>query len=81
MMRYQIQLRGHLDTRWATVFEGFSFDHELTPAGEPITVMTGCVIDQSALYGVIAHLRNLGVELVSIQPEEDGEVENLASRE
>jgi hypothetical protein len=68
MTLYQIQLRGHLDTRWEVMFAGFSFEHQATLEGQPITLMTGQIIDQSALYGVIGRLRNLGVELISVQP-------------
>jgi hypothetical protein len=68
---YQIRLRGHLDRRWAVRFEGFTIEHEATADGQPITVMTGPVIDQSALYGIIGQLRNLGIELISVQPQEN----------
>ena len=68
MTLYQIIIRGHLDTRWETKFPGFSLSHEMTPEDQPITVMTGKVIDQSALYGTISRLRNLGAELISFQP-------------
>jgi hypothetical protein len=74
-MLYQIQLRGHLDARWEAMFAGFSINHQVTPAGQPITVITGQVADQSALYGLISRLRNLGVELISIQPQPDSDVE------
>ena len=75
---YQIRLRGHLDRRWAVRFEGFKIEHEATPDGQPITVMTGPVIDQSALYGIINRLRDLGIELISVQVQgstNDGEEE------
>ena len=71
MTQYQITLRGHLDTRWEAMFPGFSFKHEMTPEDQPITVMTGKVIDQAALYGTINRLRNLGAELISFQPKKD----------
>ncbi len=71
LQTYQIRLRGHLDQRWAVRFEAFKIEHELTPDGQPITVMTGPVIDQSALYGIISQLRDLGIELISVQPLEN----------
>ena len=52
-----------------------SYGMKVTPAGQPITVITGQVADQSALYGLISRLRNLGVELISIQPQPDSDVE------
>ena len=72
-MLYQIQVRGHLDARWEAMFAGFSINHQVTPAGQPITVITGQVADQSALYGLISRLRNLGVDLISIQPQPGGD--------
>jgi hypothetical protein len=74
-MLYQIQLRGHLDARWEAMFAGFSIDHQITPEGQPVTVITGQVADQSALYGLINGLRNLGVELISVQPQPGSDIE------
>jgi len=41
---------------------------------QPFSLMTGKVIDQSALYGVLARMRDLGVDLISLQPEPHSEV-------
>ena len=71
MTLYQIIIRGHMDTRWETMFPGFSFSHEMTHEDQPITMMTGKVIDQAALYGTISRLRNLGVEMISFQPQKN----------
>ncbi len=68
MTQYQIHIQGHLDQHWETVFSGFQIHHAYNPDGEPITVMRGDVIDQAALYGIINRLRNLGMELISAQP-------------
>ncbi|MBI9050680.1 MAG: hypothetical protein JEZ00_14760 [Anaerolineaceae bacterium] len=73
MTQYKIFLRGHLDTRWEKIFPGFSFDHSMSPEDQPITVMTGQVIDQSAMYGTINRLQNLGIELISFQPQKSDE--------
>ena len=73
MTQYHIKLRGHLDNRWETIFPGFGFNHEMTPENQPTTVMTGEVTDQAALYGIISRLRNLGVELISVQPQTNEE--------
>ena len=66
-MYYKISVKGHLDTRWQVRLDGFVMDHGFNEEGHPITVLTGDVIDQSALYGLISRLRNLGVELISVQ--------------
>ena len=69
-MRYEICVKGHLDSRWGTMFEGFTFTHTFMPDQQPITVMAGQIIDPAALYGILSRLRNLGVALVSVKPQE-----------
>jgi hypothetical protein len=58
---YEIRVAGHLSENWATRFEGLSIRHE--PEGE--TVLSG-MLDQSALHGVLVRIRNLGLNLISI---------------
>jgi hypothetical protein len=69
MARYQIQIRGHLDKRWEVNFPDYTIIHQFSQDGQPLTLMVGEASDQSALYGVISHLRNLGVELISVLPQ------------
>ena len=59
---YEIRLQGHLEPRWATWFDGMTLITE--PDGS--TTLRGPVVDQSALHGVLARLRDLGVPLVSL---------------
>jgi hypothetical protein len=59
---YEIRLQGHLEPRWATWFDGMTLTTE--PGGN--TTLRGPVVDQSALHGVLARLRDLGVPLVSL---------------
>jgi hypothetical protein len=61
-INYQIHLQGHLDKRWLRQFEGL--DITLIPDGE--TVISG-VMDQSELHGVLNRIRDLGLEIISIQ--------------
>ena len=63
MQRAEIRIEGHLDQTWADWLDGFTLDH--TELGE--TILTGEVIDQAALYGLIAKLRDLGVKLMSVK--------------
>jgi hypothetical protein len=58
---YEIRVGGHLSENWATRFEGLSMRHD--PEGE--TVLSGC-LDQAALHGVLVRIRNLGLNLISI---------------
>jgi hypothetical protein len=59
---YEIRLKGHLDTRWSTRFDGLSFTH----ASDGTTVIYGLVADQAALHGLLAQVRDLGLPLVSV---------------
>jgi hypothetical protein len=70
MTAYKICLQGHLDRRWETLFEGFTITHQVTPEKRPITVMSGEVADQAALFGLLSRFRDLGVALISFQPQE-----------
>jgi hypothetical protein len=58
---YEIRVVGHLSANWATRFEGLSMRHE--PEGE--TVLSG-KLDQAALHGVLVKIRNLGLNLISV---------------
>jgi hypothetical protein len=59
---YQITVKGHLDNRWADWFEGVTIT--LEDNGE--TLLTGPVIDQAALHGLLRKVRDLGLPLVSV---------------
>ena len=58
---YEIRVAGHLSANWAARFEGLSMRHE--PEGE--TVLSG-TLDQSALHGILVKIRNLGLNLISV---------------
>src|SRR3712207_3068265 len=60
--RYEIRLKGHLDARWASRFEGLSFSH----ASDGTTILSGPVVDQAALHGLLRKVRDLGLPLVSV---------------
>jgi hypothetical protein len=60
--RYEIRLRGHLDSRWAAWFDGLS----LTTDNDGTTVVSGPVADQAALHGLLQKVRDVGLPLVSV---------------
>ena len=62
MDTYEIHLQGRLDPRWTAVFDGMT----LTAHDDGTTVIRGQVIDQSALHGLLARLRDLGLPLISV---------------
>jgi hypothetical protein len=64
MTVYQIRLKEHLDQRWSVWLGGLMVVHEAN--GE--TVLTGEVVDQSALHGLLAKVRDLQLTLISISP-------------
>ncbi|MDQ0734968.1 hypothetical protein [Arthrobacter agilis] len=67
MNRYQIRLEGRLDPGWSEWFEGFT----LTLDAEQHTLLTGAVIDQAALHGLIRRVGDLGMNLISINSTND----------
>ena len=69
MQRITIRVKGKLDAHWSGWFGDFRIAH--TDQGE--TVLTGTVVDQAALYGVLARLRNLGLALVSVNPAQESD--------
>ena len=67
-MVYQIRIKGHLDSQWTDWFEGMT----ITLEENGNTLLTGKVIDQAALHGLLKKVRDLGMPLVSVSPVEPG---------
>jgi hypothetical protein len=63
---YQIKVQGRLEERWAQWFDGMSIAFERAEDGSTVTVLTGSVVDQAALYGLINRMRDLGLPLISV---------------
>jgi hypothetical protein len=72
---YEIRLKGHLDDRWADRFEGLTISLE----EDGITLLTGPVIDQAALHGLLKKVRDLGMPLVSVSPVAPGPSSDVKS--
>jgi hypothetical protein len=62
-MRYEIRVQGALDPGWSCWFGGLQITSE--PTG--VTVITGELIDQAALHGVLAKIRDLGLPLLLVR--------------
>jgi hypothetical protein len=75
---YQIRIEGHLGRAWTSWFTGMS----ITQEDNGDTLLTGAVVDQAALHGLLKRVRDLAVPLVSVnrldpgpapQPTEEGD--------
>jgi hypothetical protein len=60
--RYEIRIKGHLDNRWADWFEGLA----ITLEENGNTLLSGLVIDQAALHGLLKKVRDVGLPLLSV---------------
>lgn len=70
-MVYQIRLEGHLGFEWTDWFGGMSL--ALEENGD--TLLTGPLVDQAALHGLLKKVRDLGIPLISVnrvKPEQTG---------
>lgn len=59
---YEIRVKGLLDDRWTARFEGMT----LTREENGDTLLTGSVVDQAALHGLLRKVRDLGMPLISV---------------
>jgi hypothetical protein len=59
---YEIRLKGHLEARWVKWFDGLA----ITLEEDGDTLLTGPVIDQAALHGLLKKVRDLGMPLISV---------------
>jgi hypothetical protein len=60
---YEIRLKGQLDYQWTDWFGGLA----ITPEANGDTLLSGPVVDQAALHGLLRKVRDLGMPLLSIQ--------------
>lgn len=63
---YRIRLQEEIDDGWSEWFNGFW----ISKTDEGGSLLTGMVVDQAALYGLIRKVRDLGLTLVSLEREE-----------
>jgi hypothetical protein len=59
---YQIRIKGHLGLQWTDWFGGLT----ITPEENGDTFITGTVVDQAALHGLLKKVRDLGMPLISV---------------
>jgi hypothetical protein len=68
---YQIRIKGHLGPQWADWFEGLTIT--LEENGD--TLLTGPVVDQPALHGLLKRVRDLGMPLLAVNRLEPGQAD------
>jgi hypothetical protein len=70
-MVYQIRIKGHLSRQWTDWFGGLT----ITLEDNGDTLLTGPVVDQAALHGLLKKVRDLAMPLVSVSPVTPGQAE------
>lgn len=60
---YQIRVKGNLDRKWSDWFDGFT----IVPQANDETLLTGPVVDQAALHGLLVKIRDLGLPLLLVK--------------
>lgn len=66
MLKVEIHFKGQITNQWTEWFDGLTISHSDLDE----TILSGLVADSSALYGIIARLRDLGLQLTSVNSEE-----------
>ena len=61
--RYRIRIRGHVDAAWSTWFDGLT----VVPSDDGTAELIGPLVDQAALFGLLARLRDLGATLLLVE--------------
>jgi len=74
---YQIRIKGHLGRQWTDWFEGLT----ITLEDNGDTLLTGLVLDQAALYGLLKKVRDLGMPLVSVNRGKPGQADAPAIKQ
>ena len=68
LLVYQIRIKGHLGSQWADWFGGMT----ITLEDNGDTLLTGPVVDQAALHGLLKKVRDLGMPLIAVNRVETG---------
>ena len=72
MQSVEIRVKGQLDQHWSDWFEDLTITHN----DQNETILTGLVVDQAALHGLLAKLRDLRLPIVSVNLSEVAEQED-----
>ena len=64
---YRITVQGYLDSSWSDDFGGLAVSNKIGKDGSPLTMLTGWLVDQAALFGILDGLYGLGFPLVAVE--------------
>ena len=73
---YQIKVNGILGVQWSDWFGDMTFEFD-----GAVTIMTGKVLDQSALHGLLVRVRDLGLPLISVKRIENNQNKSIKTKE
>jgi hypothetical protein len=65
---YRIRVKGHLDPEWSEWLDNMA----ITQEEEGTTTLSGPVVDQAALHGLLIKIRDLGLVLITVESIEPG---------
>jgi hypothetical protein len=69
MSVYEIRVKGHLDGHWSEWFDGL----EITNLENGDAVLSGEIVDQAALHGVLNKVRDFGLPLIAVRCADTGD--------
>ena len=64
---YRIRIQGTLDKNWSDYCGGMTIEHENDPKRGVMTILAGRLADQSALFGVLNSLHDIGCPILSVE--------------
>lgn len=73
---FEIRIKGHINEQWTDWFGGLT----ITPDESGDTLLTGPILDQAALYGLLRKVRDLGLPLISVNCIDSGVPDGPASK-
>ncbi len=62
-IKYMIRIKNHIDINWERWFEGMRITHK----DDGVTILSGYVVDQAALIGLLEKIHSLNLTLISVQ--------------
>jgi hypothetical protein len=68
---YEIKIKGYLEEYWSDWLGGLEINHD----AQGNSLLTGIIADQAALHGILAQIRDLGLILISINPQNECDAE------